>query len=122
MGSQNFTHNALNGINCESIHILKTTVDSKIYLEVNDYIDFIKQCCEDVQGQFDRKKKEFYKKLQYPRFERAKVLDILGTHGDFSEGDSIILIVDSASNDQSEFKARKYKAVLRVLSLEQKLI
>ena len=124
MGSQNFTRSALSGINCESIHILKTTVDSKIYSEVDKYIDFIKQCCEDVQGQFDREKKEFYKELQQIRIKSNPlyVLDVLGTRSSFSTGDSIILIVDSASNDQNEFKARTYEAILRVLSSEQKLI
>jgi len=120
-GSQNFTYSALGGMNCESIHILKTTVDSNIYSEVNEYIDFIKQCCEDVQGQFDLEERDFYKKLQKSqiRDNPLHVLDVLGTQGSFSKGDSIVLMVDLASNDK---RVTESDVILRVLSSEQKLI
>ncbi len=119
MGSQNVTASALGGLNCESIHILKTRVDSCIYDEVNKYIDFIQQCCKDVQGQFDREKKEFYKKLQKTqiRDNNLDVLDVLGTQSNFDTEDHIVLI-DLASNDKKEAEDIKlqHNIILRVLS------
>lgn len=84
IGSQNFTDNALSGFNLEATSVISTTKNSEYCQEVDNYLEFIKNCCADIGKicpeigkQFNPELVDFYKKLQGTYDYKEKKHDVL---------------------------------------------
>ncbi len=137
IGSQNFTHSALTGSNLESTSIITTTKSSKLYKDVLSYLDFIKDCCEDIGtkvypeigGQFNLEFVDFYEKLQRSfdfQEENCQVIELVCEDiGDIcsiaNNKGNCILIASFNENDSSKFSVRK-EILIRALDKEGETI
>ncbi len=115
IGSQNFTHSALEGSNFESTTIIPTKINSNLYNVVLSYLNSIKLCCEDigkktcenVTGKFNIDCVDFYKKLQgtykYDGKDIGK-MDVFCENTNIFESTNTILLSSNNNNeDQSNF-------------------
>ncbi len=139
IGSQNFTHSALTGSNLESTSIITTTKGSPLYKDVFSYLDFIKDCCEDIGtkvypeigGQFNIEFLDFYKKLQQSfdfQEENKPVIDLvcediedICSIAKHKHKDNFILIASFDENDSSKFLVGK-EILIRALDKEGEIV
>ena len=134
IGSQNFTGSALDGINFESTCIIKTTRESKLYIDVSSYLESIKNCCEKIgkyvfgdetNGRFDHNNIALYKKLQgsyeYKGKDYGLMIVLCDNAKIFKEKESkkILLISGDDKGDTKNFIDKQNKQEF-ILSLQDK--
>lgn len=77
VGSHNWTNRAIYGLNIESSLVVKLQDNSRLFVDVLDYLGNIRAICEE----FDPAKIDFYKQLQRNMSNRAdSVIELEGKH------------------------------------------